>query len=156
MIVENPLGLGAGHGDHLGAALSGAPGGAANESAGVGESMYLATLATAGPLGLITLLAWLAAIVARLLPPPPLRPAWYQVGLLGGFLGLLVASIIASPLMRFTTSAGLWLLIGMAVHEGGKAGTVPQTRASIRRLFARLRPGSGSASDQSAATEEGL
>lgn len=154
VIAENPLGLGAGHGDHLGEALSGAPGGVANESAGVGESMYLAILATAGPLGLVALLVWLAAIVARLLPTPPLRPTWYQVGLLGGFLGLLVSSTIASPLMRFTTSAGLWLLIGMAVHEAGAPGTVPQAITSIRRLFARLRPGGVSASDQSLAPEE--
>lgn len=125
VITDNPLGLGAGHGDHLGEVLAG-PVGPTNESAGVGESMYLATLATAGPVGLIALMVWILGVIGHLMPAPPARATWFQVGLVGTALGLLVSSTFASPMMRFTTGASFWLLVGLVALVDGPAGTIRQ------------------------------
>lgn len=129
-IIENPLGLGAGHGDTLGEVYG------AGESAGIGESMYLATMVTAGPIGLVALIAWMLGVVGALLTGrAPQVPRWMFAGLAALTIGLMLASALASPLMRFTTAASLWLLVGLAVGSIASREPLP----SWRQLRDRIR-----------------
>jgi hypothetical protein len=129
-IVDNPLGLGAGHGDTLGEVYG------AGESAGIGESMYLATAVTAGPVGLVALVIWMLGVVWALLTARSSRvPRWWYAGLAALTIGLLIASALASPLMRFTTAASLWLLVGLAIGSIERREPLP----SWRQLRDRIR-----------------
>jgi hypothetical protein len=95
--------------------------------------MYLTTLAVAGPLGLLALLGWLGGVATSLVPRSRPR-SWIHVGLFAIFVGMLVSSAIASPLMRFTTAAGFWVLLGLALPTGERFGSLAAVRASVGRL----------------------
>jgi hypothetical protein len=135
VLVESPLGIGAGGGDHLPALAPSAPEASGGDTGSVGESMYLATLAVAGPLGLLALLGWLAGIAASLIPQARPR-SWIHVGLFSIFVGMLVSSAIASPLMRFTTAAGFWILLGLALPTAERFGSLAAVRGRLDRLAA--------------------
>jgi hypothetical protein len=109
VVVENPLGLGVGQADQFGQAYS--------EAAGVGENTFLALFVTAGPVGLATFVVFLAGVLWRIAPSrrraPP--PSWMLVGTVAAMIGYLAAAMTTSALMRFTTSASVWLIVGLGV-----------------------------------------
>jgi hypothetical protein len=110
-VVQNPLGLGVGESDQFGQVL----GSGDSAGAGVGENMYITLLVSVGPLGFLAFVAWMAGLLKRLLavrhraPPAP----WMVIGCGAALVGYLVSAMLASPLMRFTTSASVWLVIGL-------------------------------------------
>jgi hypothetical protein len=112
-VLHNPLGLGVGQSDQFGQVLSTGD----SAGAGVGENMYITLLVSVGPLGFLAFVAWLVGLLKRLVavrhraPPVP----WWVAATGAALLGYLVSAMLASPLMRFTTSASVWLLIGLAV-----------------------------------------
>lgn len=131
-IVKNPLGLGAGHGDTLGEVYG------AGKSAGIGESMYLATIVTVGPLGLLALIVWMLGVVGALLLGRSTQvPRWMFAGFAALTVGLMLASALASPLMRFTTAASLWLLVGLAVGSIEDREPLPSWRQLRDRIRSR-------------------
>ena len=110
-VLQNPLGLGVGESDQFGQVL----GSGDSAGAGVGENMYITLLVSVGPVGFLAFVAWMAGLLKRLLAvrhraPPP----WLVIGSVAALLGYLVSALLASPLMRFTTSASVWLVIGLA------------------------------------------
>ena len=107
--LQAPLGLGMGQADHPGAAYGG------DESAAVGENLYLALLVSVGPLGTLAFFGWLVGMIGTLLAAWRGSRPWLAVALLACVLGYLVSASTASPLMRFTTAASFWLLLGMVV-----------------------------------------
>jgi hypothetical protein len=147
-VIDNPMGIGLGNGDQMGDALA-TEGGAsgASTSAGVGENLYLALYVSTGPLGLLTFLGWVVGAGLSLWSGwRPSREAWAEVGLGAVLVGLLATSITASHLMRFTTAASFWLLVGMFVqlrvqrpglNRAGRAIRVPWSR---RRVPAPTQP----------------
>ena len=110
-VLQNPLGLGVGESDQFGQVLSTGD----SAGAGVGENMYITLLVSVGPLGFLAFVAWMAGLLKRLLAvrhrAPP--PSWIVVGAGAALVGYVVSAMLASPLMRFTTSASVWLVIGL-------------------------------------------
>jgi O-antigen ligase len=120
--VDNPLGLGLGQGDHLGSAIAISLTGDPNASEGVGENLYLAMFVSVGPIGLVLFGGWLLGVGKSLLPT--LRPpstSWARIAMLALLIGFIIASTTASMLLRFTTAATFWLLLGMAVPIQSRA-----------------------------------
>jgi hypothetical protein len=111
-VVQNPLGLGVGQSDQFGQVLSSGD----SAGAGVGENMYITLLVSVGPLGFLAFLAWMVGLLWRLAAirhrAPP--PSWIAIGSGAALLGYMVSAMLSSPLMRFTTSASVWLVIGLA------------------------------------------
>lgn len=138
VVVGNPGGLGVGHGDVFGNAYG------AGRSAGIGENMYLAALVTVGPLGVAALLLWILGVVRMLLTGHSRRaPRWMMAGLGAVLVGMMLSSTTASPLMRFTTSASLWLLVGLAVGTIDERQPLPswlEVRAWVRRHLRAAAP----------------
>lgn len=130
-VVQNPFGLGAGHGDTgFNRAFGGdnrAP------TADVGENMYLAILVTVGPLGFIAFVGWMLGLVVHLLRKPP-APTGHWAYVAGGsaLAGLAVASLTSSPLMRFTTAASAWVIIGLLIAVSIAGETRADTRHAER------------------------
>lgn len=127
-VQDNPWGLGLGHGDAVFGATfvgeeeltrQGVTGPVVGEN--IGENMYLAILASMGPLGLIALVGWLAGVGSGLWPDRPTARDWARIGLLATLAGLAVSSMTASPFMRFTTAASFWLLVGLYVSDAGSS-----------------------------------
>ncbi len=117
VVVTNPLGMGVGQADSFGKNYSASAG---VDSSGVGENMYLTTYTSVGPLGLLALLVWMAALLVELFGR--LRsslPAWVPVGIGAGLLAELAAGMSASTLMRFTTAASICLLVGLVIAVPG-------------------------------------
>ena len=111
MITANPVGSGVGQGDQYGQQLAGAA-----EAAGVGENMYLTTYASTGPLGLLAFVIWLGALLLSLIRRiRPSLPVWISVGVGAGLLAVAAAGMTASTLMRFTTAASIWILVGLVI-----------------------------------------
>jgi hypothetical protein len=108
-VTHNPLGLGVGQADQPGFAFGG------DAAAGVGENMYLSLLVTVGPLGLAAFLAWLLGVSSALLAAFRENGHWLVVATLAALVGFAASAATASPLMRFTTSAHFWLLLGLVV-----------------------------------------
>lgn len=110
VIRSNPLGVGVGQADQFGQIFSGGEGGA-------GENTYIALLVSVGPFGLLAFLVfmvgclWRLAAVRRRAPPP----SWMVFGSGAALLGYTASAMFSSPLMRFTTSASVWLVIGLCV-----------------------------------------
>lgn len=112
-VVDNPLGLGVGHGD---TGFNRAFDEAGQASADVGENMYLALLVSVGPVGALAFVLWMIGLIVFLLRGPPrLWTDWSAVAGGAVLVGVAVASLTSSPLMRFTTAASLWLVIGLIV-----------------------------------------
>lgn len=140
-VLQNPIGLGVGESDQFGQVL--ATGDSAG--AGVGENMYITLLVSVGPLGFLAFLAWMAGLlwslagIGRRGPPR----SWIIVGTWTALLGYAAVAMLAAPLMRFTTSASVWLVVGLCVGlvlaspssdeepEGGvdSAATAPPVQA---------------------------
>jgi hypothetical protein len=112
IIVEHPLGLGVGNGDHPGTAFG------AGEAIGLGENMYFSVLIALGPLGILTLTVWIIAVGVTLWRGYRARQDWMAMAMLACLVGFAVSSVTASPLMRFTTAASFWLLVGLLVALG--------------------------------------
>jgi multisubunit Na+/H+ antiporter MnhG subunit len=60
-------------------------------------------------------------------------PVWVSVGVGAALLASLVAAMSASTLMRFTTAASIWLLVGVVV-----AAPVTGQRLTVADLRQRL------------------
>jgi hypothetical protein len=125
--LQNPLGLGMGHGDHPGAAFGG------EASTAVGENLYLSMLVSVGPLGTLAFLGWVAGMIGTLFAAWRNSRPWLAAALLACLLGYLVSAGTSSPLMRFTTAASFWLLLGMVV------ASVPGWQPDLRRWRASRR-----------------
>ncbi len=112
-VIDNPLGLGVGQSGQFGQAL--ASGDAAG--AGVGENMYIELLVSVGPLGFLAFLAWMLGLFRAMAPSLRRGPPadWIVIGTAAAFVGYVVSAMFASPLMRFTTSATVWLVVGLCV-----------------------------------------
>jgi O-antigen ligase len=122
-VLQNPLGLGVGESDQFGQVL--ATGDSAG--AGVGENMYITLIVSVGPLGFLLFMAWMIGVLKRLLSVRPgAPPAWMIIGAGAALVGYLVSALLASPLMRFTTSASVWLIIGLVT---GLVVAAPELRA---------------------------
>jgi O-antigen ligase len=110
-VINNPLGLGVGQSGQFGEMLASED----SNGAGVGENMYLELLVSVGPVGFLAFVAWMLGLLWQLAAvrhrAPP--PTWFVVGTGAALLGYIVVAMLASPLMRFTTSASIWLLIGL-------------------------------------------
>jgi hypothetical protein len=110
-LIDHPVGMGVGQSDQFGQVL--ATGDSAG--AGVGENMYITLWISTGPLGLLVFLAWLAGLLWHLAfvrhrAPPP---SWIVIGTGTALVGYAVTAMLAAPLMRFTTSASVWLVVGL-------------------------------------------
>jgi hypothetical protein len=110
VVSKNPLGVGVGQADQFGQIFSGGEG-------GVGENMYLALLVSVGPLGLLAFLIFLAGLmwrlaVTRFRAPPP---SWMTIGAGAALVGYIASGMFSSALMRFTTSADIWLVLGLCL-----------------------------------------
>ena len=108
-VSQNPLGSGVGQADQFGQIFSGGE--------GIGENTYIALWVSVGPVGLVAFLIFMAGLILYLAatrlraPPPP----WIAVGSGAALLGYAAASMTSSALMRFTTSASVWLILGLVV-----------------------------------------
>lgn len=131
--VDNPLGLGLGQADQFGAALGGE-----GVSAAVGESLYLALYVSVGPLGLGLFVAWLVGILLVLIPSlRPGRDSWMEIAIAASLTGLMVSGLTSSPLLRFTTGATFWLLLGLLVPNVASANVGELGRGAWARLYTR-------------------
>ena len=137
-VIDNPIGLGVGQSDQFGQVL----GSGDTAGAGVGENMYITLLVSVGPLGLLAFLVWSAGLIKYLIAvrhrAPP--PSWIVIGSGAALVGYLITALFAPPLMRFTTSATVWLVIGLAMGSvlatsrptaDRKAGNAPDADEEI-------------------------
>jgi hypothetical protein len=127
VVVQNPLGLGLGQADQFGQALAGGSG----TSAGVGENIYLSLLVSVGPLGFLMFAAWVLGMIPPMLKSRDPTIGWIAVAVGCALIGYLVGGVLASPLMRFTTSATVWLVIGMtigALSEASQRAVEPRAK----------------------------
>ena len=85
------------------------------ESAGLGENLYLSVLVSTGPLGAATFVAWCLGVIVMLLRAARQSARkWLLIGTAAALVGSLVSAMTSSALMRFTTAASAWLLLGLA------------------------------------------
>jgi hypothetical protein len=133
IVAQNPVGLGLGQADHFGQALAGGTG----ASAGVGENIYLALLVSVGPLGFLMFAAWVLGTIPTMIGSRDPTIGWIAVAVGCALVGYLVGGVLASPLMRFTTSSTVWLIIGMTV---GTLSAVSRTAAEPRGPSPSLNP----------------
>jgi O-antigen ligase/polysaccharide polymerase Wzy-like membrane protein len=128
--VDNPWGLGLGQADQFGASLA-----QEGASAAVGENLYLTLYVSVGPIGLLAFVAWVVGVLLSLIRAGPSRAEpWMQIGMAVVMIGLLVSGLTAAHLLRFTTGASFWLLVGLLVPNG----PLPALGGSLRDLRARL------------------
>jgi hypothetical protein len=160
--LKNIVGMGLGSADRIGvydtqtatpqtATPQTNPGSATNdgsgsETAGIGENLYLSVLVSTGPLGGITFSLWcLGVIVALLSAARKSARKWLFVGTAAALIGSLISAMTSSTLMRFTTAASSWLLLGLAMGlllanaTGATATTQDDVRvpARLRKLLRR-------------------
>jgi O-antigen ligase len=121
-VTQNPFGLGVGQGDQPGFAFGGEEG-----AAGVGENMYLSLLVTVGPVGLAAFLAWFLGMGWTLFASLRRSPHWLVAGTLAALVGYGASAATASPLMRFTTSAHFWLLLGLVIAANSQRRSSPES-----------------------------
>jgi hypothetical protein len=110
-VLQNPLGLGVGQSDQFGQVLASGEG----AGSGVGENIFIVLLVSVGPLGCLAFAAWMAGLlwhlaVIRHRAPPP---SWMVVGSGAALVGYVAAAMLSPALMRFTTSASVWLVVGL-------------------------------------------
>ena len=133
VITAHPGGLGVGQGDQYGVVFSGG-----NDVAGVGENMYLTTYTSVGPVGTLAFIAWFGAVLFELFRRKRATlPAWVAVGVGTGLLAEAIAALSASTLMRFTTAASIWLLVGLVIAVPASGAFF--NRADLRHPVAWLR-----------------
>ncbi len=114
LLRENPFGLGVGYWDYLGAAYG--------SEAAPSETLYIALAVAGGPLALGLFVAWIAALTARLRR----STSWVALGVMAAGAGYMLTAFVNSPLLRFTTAASFWLLVGLVATAG--LGTVARQR----------------------------
>jgi len=128
--VDNPWGLGLGQADQFGASLA-----QEGASAAVGENLYLTLYVSVGPIGLLAFVAWVVGVLLSLLRAARSRAdPWIQIGMAVVMIGLLISGLTAAHLLRFTTGATFWLLVGLLVSNG----PLPALGGSLRGLRERL------------------
>jgi O-antigen ligase len=128
--VDNPWGLGLGQADQFGASLA-----QEGASAAVGENLYLTLYVSVGPIGLLAFVAWVVGVLLSLLRAARSRAdPWMQIGMAVVMIGLLISGLTAAHLLRFTTGATFWLLVGLLVSNG----PLPALGGSLRGLRERL------------------
>ncbi len=125
--LKNIIGMGLGSADRV-TAMSAEPtpgpaaqvgagttsAGVDSEDAGIGEDLYLSVLVSTGPLGGLTFCAWcLGVILALFRVSRKAAPNWLVIGTATALVGSLVSALTSSTLMRFTTAASSWLLLGL-------------------------------------------
>lgn len=126
-IGQSPLGNGVGGSDYQFGTTFGGSGGEGM----LLENTYLSLFVGTGPFGLVAFLAWATGIAMALWPGRrALRAHWPQVAFIAALAGLGVASMTSATLLRFTTGASFWILLGLIV------GNLP-SRMSV---FDRIRP----------------
>jgi hypothetical protein len=129
VVSSNLLGNGVGQSDQFGSVFSATAG---SDTAGVGENMYLMTYSSVGPLGLLALVIWMSGLLMDLMGRfRRSLPLWVPVGVGAGLLAESAAAMTASTLMRFTTAASVWLLVGLVVAVPG-AGLRRPRLAAVR------------------------
>jgi hypothetical protein len=85
------------------------------------ENTYLSLWAAVGPLGLAAFLAWFGGIVVAIgLDGHSLTTRWRRAAVMAAMLGLAVASFSSETMLRFTTGATFWIVVGVSV------GMLPQ------------------------------
>jgi hypothetical protein len=113
VLIANPAGNGVGQADQAGNVYAAAAGA---DSAGVGENMYFTTYASVGPLGFLAFVIWMVALLVELMWRLRLSlPLWIPVGVGLGLFAEAAGGFTASTLMRFTTAASIWLLVGLVI-----------------------------------------
>jgi hypothetical protein len=128
-VSGNILGSGVGNGDQWGTVYAAAAGA---DAAGVGENMYLTIYASIGPLGFLAFIVWLGALLLDLLVRRrPSMPTWVLIGVGAGLLAEAGAAMTASTLMRYTTAASLWLLVGLILAVPSEGLRLPD-RAELK------------------------
>jgi hypothetical protein len=134
-VLKHPLGGGVGQGDQYGSIYAA---GSGVSAAGVGENMYLMTYASVGPFGLLAVVAFFAAMLWETINRVRESvPVWVSIGVGAGLLASLTAAMTASTLMRFTTAASIWLLVGVVVAAPATGQRI--TVAELRQRFGRFR-----------------
>jgi hypothetical protein len=128
-VTKNPLGSGVGRSDvQFGQSFGGSDG-----QGSLLENTYLSIFVATGPLGLLTFVGWLLGIVISLWPTRGrLRFHWPNVALIAAIAGLSVASLTSNTLMRFTTGASFWLLIGLLVGHLPVRGQLSHWAGQLR------------------------
>jgi hypothetical protein len=121
-LTQNPLGSGVGRSDlQFGQSF----GGGAGEGTLL-ENTYLSVFVATGPFGLIAVIGWVVGVVMTLWPSRSrLRSHWPRIAMVAAILGLAFASLTSNTLMRFTTGASFWILVGLLI------GHVPVRRPSL-------------------------
>jgi hypothetical protein len=111
-VTQNPFGSGVGRSDlQFGQTF----GGGAGEGALL-ENTYLSVFVATGPLGLIAIIGWIAGVVLTLWPSRArLRFHWPRIAMIAAILGLAFTSLTSNTLMRFTTGASFWILVGLLI-----------------------------------------
>jgi len=116
------------------------------ESASIGEDLYLSVLVSTGPLGAATFFAWcLGVIVALFRGARRSARSWLVIGTTTALVGSLVSATTSSAMMRFTTAASAWLLLGLATSlvlatsPTKVAGFTRKNLSAPRRLSRHLR-----------------
>jgi hypothetical protein len=119
--IENILGLGLGGADQVilktpNSTTSAPPATSSNnETSGLGENLYLSTLLNTGPLGAAAFIAWcLGILVALLRAARRAANKWLVGGSAAALGGSMAAAMSSAALVRFTTAASTWLLLGLA------------------------------------------
>lgn len=144
--IDNPIGIGVGQADHLGAAYGDRDTSVAHL---VGENMYIAILVTVGPLGLLAFLAWMLGLGFTLFHGGTAGPhGWIRIGIAAALAGFAVSAMTASPLMRFTTGGTFWLLIGLVVgrellEHPARHVAMSRWGSGLRGLLRKRAPDSG-------------
>jgi O-antigen ligase len=94
--------------------------------------MYLTIYASIGPLGFLAFIVWLGALLLDLLVRRrPSMPTWVLIGVGAGLLAEAGAAMTASTLMRYTTAASLWLLVGLILAVPSEGLRLPD-RAELK------------------------
>jgi hypothetical protein len=112
-IGDHPLGLGVARSDYqFGATLGG------DREGSLLENTYLSLFVGVGPLGLAAALAWVAGMALVLWPHRrSVRTHWLGLAMVGAMIGLGAASLTSATMLRFTTGATFWLVLGLLVGQ---------------------------------------
>lgn len=112
-IGDHPLGLGVARSDYqFGATLGG------DGESSLLENTYLSLFVGVGPLGLVCALAWVAGTTLVLWPRRrSMRTHWLGLAMVAAMIGLGIASLTSATMLRFTTGATFWLVLGLLVGQ---------------------------------------
>jgi len=114
LLLEHPLGLGVGYWDYIGASYG-------SESAPA-ENLFIAVAVAGGPLAVGLFAAWFITLLVTLRRDR----SWIALGVMAAGTGYFITAFINSPLLRFTTAASFWLLLGLVAST--RLATVARER----------------------------